>query len=81
MQRTLADLRPEESSRIRTVTGTDGISQRLCELGFTAGQVVRVVRRAPLGDPMQVRIRGFDLAVRHAEATRVVVEPAEAGGE
>lgn len=80
MQRTLADLRPQESSRIRTVTGTDGISQRLSELGFTAGQVVRVVRMAPLGDPMQVRIRGFDLAVRRLEATRVLIEPPEAGG-
>jgi Fe2+ transport system protein FeoA len=78
MQRTLADLQPQESSRIRTVTGTDGISQRLSELGFTAGQVVRVVRMAPLGDPMQIRIRGFDLAVRRAEARRVVIEPAEA---
>jgi len=80
MQRTLADLRPQESSRIQTVTGTDGISQRLFELGFTAGQVVRVVRMAPLGDPMQVRIRGFDLAVRRAEARRVIVDPSETGG-
>jgi Fe2+ transport system protein FeoA len=80
MQRTLADLQPQESSRIRTVTGADGTAQRLFELGFTAGQVVRVVRVAPLGDPMQVRIRGFDLAVRRAEARRVVVEPIEAAG-
>lgn len=69
--KTLADLRPQEQGRIHSITGSDGISQRLAELGFTQGQTVQVVRFAPLGDPMQVRIRGFHLAVRTQEARRV----------
>ena len=40
MHKTLADLRPSEEGRIRAVTGVDGLSQRLCEMGFTAGQPV-----------------------------------------
>ncbi|GIW41804.1 MAG: iron transporter FeoA [Candidatus Binatia bacterium] len=74
MERTLADLRPDQEARIRGLLGSNGITQRLAELGFTPGQKVRVVRYAPLGDPMQVRLRGFDLAVRRNEARRVLLE-------
>lgn len=75
MDKTLADLNPSQEGRIRTVTGADGLSQRLSEIGFTPGQSVRVVRLAPLGDPMQIRIRGFDVALRRTEARRVVLDP------
>ena len=75
MERTLADLSPDEAGRVRTILGADGLSQRLAEMGFTFGQVVRVVRFAPLGDPMQIRIRGFNVALRHNEARRIVLDP------
>jgi ferrous iron transport protein A len=74
MASTLAELRPRESGRIARVSGTDGLSQRLSELGFTPGVEIRVLRYAPLGDPMQVQIRGFRLALRRREAQRVVLE-------
>jgi Fe2+ transport system protein FeoA len=74
--KTLADLRPSEEGRIRAITGTDGLSQRLAEIGFTPGQSVRVVRFAPLGDPMQIRIRGFNMALRRSEARRVTLDRA-----
>lgn len=73
MRRTLADLLPHQSARIDSIAGDDGISLRLAELGFTRGQAVSLVRVAPLGDPLQVRIRGFELAVRRNEARRVVL--------
>ena len=76
MERSLADLAPAETSRIREVTGSDGLTQRLCELGFTPGEMVGVVRAAPLGDPLQIRIRGFDVALRRSEARRVLVDAA-----
>ena len=75
MHKTLADLRPSEEGRIRAVTGVDGLSQRLREMGFTAGQPVRVVRFAPLGDPMQIRVRGFNVALRRTEARRIMLDP------
>jgi ferrous iron transport protein A len=74
-ERTLADLVPSQQGRIRTVIGTDGLTQRLWELGFTPGQRVGVVRFAPLGDPIQVRIRGFDVALRRNEARRILLQP------
>jgi ferrous iron transport protein A len=75
MDRTLADLSPNQAGRIRAILGADGLSQRLAEMGFTLGQMVRVVRFAPLGDPMQIRIRGFNLALRRNEARRIVLDP------
>jgi len=74
--RTLADLSPTQEGRIHSIDGIDGLTQRLSELGFTPGQSVQVVRFAPLGDPMQVRIRGFSIALRRNEARRIVLDPA-----
>ncbi len=74
MPRTLADLAPRQEGTIAHVEGDDGLSDRLAELGFTPGVVVRFIRRAPLGDPIQVGVRGFELAVRASEARRVVLD-------
>jgi Fe2+ transport system protein FeoA len=73
---TLADLAPTEHGRIQAIVGDDGLTQRLWDLGFTPGQRVGVIRFAPLGDPMQVRIGGFDFALRRSEARRVLLEKA-----
>ncbi len=74
VMKTLADLKPSESGHIRAIMGLDGLSQRLAEIGFTPGQAVRVIRFAPLGDPIQIRIRGFDVALRKHEARRVTLD-------
>ena len=49
---------------------------RLLEMGLLPGTPVEVVRLAPLGDPMDLRVRGFHLSVRKQEAARVLVTPA-----
>ena len=72
--RTLADLLPTQAARISSISGFDGLTQRLSELGFTPGQFVQVVRFAPLGDPMQIRIRGFNIALRRNEARRIILD-------
>ena len=60
-----------------TISGYDGDPpMRLLEMGLVPGTPVEVVRLAPLGDPMDVRVRGFHLSVRKAEASRVVIEVA-----
>lgn len=47
---------------------------RLMEMGLTRGAQVTVLRLAPLGDPMEVRVRGYALSLRRAEAAEVLVE-------
>lgn len=72
--RRLADLGPGDSSRVVAVAGEAQASQRLMDLGVTRGTKVEVVRRAPMGDPIEVRIRGFMLTLRRAEADHITVE-------
>ncbi len=62
------------SARIRRLTGDPALRERLVELGLAPGQSVRVLRRAPLGDPLEVQVRGYRLAVRGEEASGVEVD-------
>jgi ferrous iron transport protein A len=69
----LADLKPGDERTVLSVVGSDAIAQRLSDLGFVPGTPVRVVRRAPLGDPVAFRMRDTTLCLRRAQARRVLV--------
>lgn len=56
--------------------GTLDLIGRLSELGFVPGVSVSVVRRAPLGDPLVVRIMGYELCIRTSDAARILIGPA-----
>ncbi len=68
----LADVAPGESARIVKVGGS--AAGRLMDMGVTRGAKVKVVRVAPLGDPIEVDIRGYRLSLRKAEAQAIDVE-------
>lgn len=72
--RTLDQLRPKENGIVSSLLGLGGIQQRLLELGVCDGAEVRVVRYAPLGDPMEIRVRDFHLTLRKSEAALVEIE-------
>lgn len=73
--------RPDSLDRLRTgtaahvadVAGADATAIRLLEMGLTPGALVRVVGRAPLGDPLELEVRGYRLSLRRAEAARVAI--------
>lgn len=73
-RRALVDLCIGESGRIVRVEGSGGLRHRLLEMGLTAGSIVRLIRAAPLGDPLEFQIRGYRLSVRKAEAATVLIE-------
>ena len=73
---TLADLEPAACARVAAVDGGSALGRRLLDLGFVPGTEVRVVRRAPLGDPVEYELRGYRLCLRRAEALRIHVVPA-----
>ena len=66
-------LSPGESGIIGRVEAQDGIGRRLLDLGFIPGTPVRVVRRAPLGDPVSFELRGSRICLRRGEAARIFV--------
>jgi len=72
---TLDQIAVGDSVRVGDVAGTDGVAIRLLEMGLTPGVAVRVVGRAPFGDPLELELRGYRLSIRRAEAARVAIEP------
>jgi ferrous iron transport protein A len=74
--RSLADLEPGARARVAAVDAGSAIGRRLLDLGFVAGTAVRVVRRAPLGDPVEYELRGYRVCLRRSEALRIQVESA-----
>jgi ferrous iron transport protein A len=72
---TLNDLRQAgQRGRIVDVTGDDAVSIRLMEMGLTEGADIEFLGFAPLGDPVEFRIRGYRLSLRKAEASRVTID-------
>ena len=69
--RTLAELQLGGSGVVDDVTGRDAMAIRLLEMGLVPGTTVRLLKRAPMGDPLQLQVRGYHLSLRKAEAARV----------
>lgn len=69
--RDLAALTVGESARVLAVDGDGSLVIRLGEMGFVAGTMVRLIKLAPLGDPLQFSLRGYHISLRRAEAARV----------
>jgi Fe2+ transport system protein FeoA len=70
----LSQLGRGDAAVVRRVGGEPSIAVRLMELGLIPGASVRLVRIAPLGDPMVVALRGTELSLRGAEAALVEIE-------
>ncbi len=71
---TLAAVVLGKSATVREVAGPRAFRRRLLEMGLVPGTVVRVISVAPLGDPLQIEIRGGQWSLRHAEAAHIEVE-------
>jgi ferrous iron transport protein A len=61
------------NARVTSVAGADEVSTRLLEMGLTPGAALTVVGAAPLGDPIELELRGYRLSIRKSEAARVEV--------
>ena len=73
---TLNTLTVGESCMIRQVGNQRGaVKRRLVDMGLTPGTAVKLVKVAPLGDPLEVSLRGYDLSLRREDAAQILVEP------
>ena len=73
--RALSELAVGESACVAAVDGEGVVMVRLLEMGFVPGTPVRLVKTAPLGDPLQFELRGYHISLRRAEAARIRIEP------
>ena len=71
----LADLALGRTATVRGVDGARAFRRRLLEMGLVPGTAIRVVTVAPLGDPLQIEVRGGQWSLRRAEAAQIAVEP------
>jgi Fe2+ transport system protein FeoA len=77
----LSDLRPGQKAVILSVGGERRFRLRLAELGLIPGTQVQLRRRAPLGDPIEIRLRGYALSIRLKEARKIEVQGGERIGK
>ena len=71
---TLADLKKGESRKVISIRGEDAVTRRLMEMGVIPGVSVSMIKSAPFGDPLEIRVRGYSLALRRNEAETVELE-------
>jgi len=72
---TLDRLEPGQRGVIVRLGGSGAVRRRIMDMGFTPGSDLEVERLAPLGDPMEFKIRGYHLSLRHEEAAKIHVRP------
>ncbi|MBO4298281.1 MAG: ferrous iron transport protein A, partial [Clostridia bacterium] len=75
---TLKELKAGQSAVIRTVGGEGALRQHFLDMGVIPGATVTLIKLAPMGDPMELRIHGYELTLRLADAEKIGVEPARA---
>ncbi len=71
----LSDLKVSDKAVIRGFQGESILQERLMELGVVPGTAVLLKRFAPLGDPMEIIVRGYSLSIRKEDAKQILVEP------
>jgi Fe2+ transport system protein FeoA len=72
--KSLAGLLPGRSAIVRRISSARAVACRLMELGLVPGTTVTLTRIAPLGDPIQLRVRNYALSIRRAEALAIEID-------
>ncbi len=72
--KTLKEVSCGETVTVKRLMGEGPVKRRIMDMGITKGVSVRVRRAAPLGDPVEVTVRGYELSLRRAEAEMIEVD-------
>lgn len=73
MDKTLKEFKPGEIGTVVRITGQGGIRRRLLDMGITPGTEISMRKVAPLGDPIEITVRGYQLSLRKSEAEIVLM--------
>lgn len=72
--RTLADLKPGETGIVNEIGGEDALHRHLLDMGITPGVKVLLQKTAPMGDPVEIHLRGYALTLRLDDARKVTLK-------
>lgn len=70
---TLKDLSPGEMGTVTSIGQSGQIKRRIMDMGITPGVLIKVIKRAPLGDPIEINVRGYELSLRKSEASQIEI--------
>lgn len=70
----LSELKPGEEATVVSIGEKGPSRRRIMDMGVTPGTSIKVIKVAPLGDPIEVNIRGYELSLRKEEASRIKIE-------
>lgn len=71
---TLKDLKPGQEGIVASIGEKGPTRRRIMDMGVTPGAIIKVIKVAPLGDPIEVNIRGYELSLRRNEASQIIIE-------
>ena len=71
---TLKELKPGQHGKVTSVGATGPMKRRIMDMGVTPGVEIKVIKVAPLGDPVEVNVRGYELSLRKEEAAQIQME-------
>lgn len=73
MMRTLKSAKPGDTVKVSGINGEGAIKRRIMDMGVTKGVEICVKKVAPLGDPLEVTVRGYELSIRKADAEMIEI--------
>ena len=71
---TLKDVQINETVRVAKINASGGLKRRIMDMGITRGVEITVRKSAPLGDPIEITVRGYELSIRREDAENIEVE-------
>ena len=71
---TLRDLKPGQQGTVVSIGEKGPVRRRIMDMGVTPGAEIKVIKIAPLGDPIEVNIRGYELSLRKSEAQQIQIK-------
>lgn len=74
METTLDQLKPNEKGSVIRINGEGMLRRRLFDMGITPGASIIMKKVAPLGDPIEIHLRGYELSLRKSEASQIIIE-------
>ena len=72
--KTLREIRIGGTARVVKVHGEGAVRRRIMDMGITRGVEIKVIKVAPLGDPLEITVRGYELSLRKADAEWIEIE-------
>ena len=72
--KTLKEIKVGQSAIIKKIHGDGALKRRIMDMGITKGVEVNIRKVAPLGDPVEVNVRGYELSIRKADAEMIEIE-------